>query len=41
MAFSRWFTFSRYWSGRLWMFTVKHHQVTLDFRGDVLKDMAS
>jgi hypothetical protein len=39
-AFTRWFTFNMYWGRRLWLFTVKHHQVTLDFRGNLLEDMA-
>lgn len=37
-AFTAWFTFGRFWHGRLWCFTVKHHQLTLDFRGNWLHD---
>lgn len=39
-AFRRWFSVSRYWGGALWMVTVKHHQITFDFRRDWLADMS-
>lgn len=32
-AFGAWFRFSRYYSGRLYCVSVKHHQLTFDFRG--------
>lgn len=39
-AFRRWFVFQRFWAGRLWCFSVRHHQITLDFRVDWLHDIA-
>lgn len=38
-VFTSWFSFERYWYGNQWTFTVRHHQVTLDFRADWLADM--
>lgn len=38
-VFRHWFAVSRYWGGRLINVTVKHHQVTFDFRRDWLADM--
>lgn len=35
----QWFSFERYWSGKLWHIGVKHHCLILDFRTDVIGDM--
>lgn len=40
-AFTQWFAVRRFWSGRLWAITVKHYQMTIDFRSDVLSDLAA
>jgi len=39
-TFVRWFYFERFWAGKLWNVGVKHHCIILDFRTDVLGDMA-
>jgi len=38
-CFKSWFWFKRFWSGRIWNFGIKHHQITLDFRLSWLDDM--
>jgi len=38
-AFTKWFWLRRYWSGRIWNFGIKHHQISLDFRLSWLDDM--
>lgn len=38
-AFAPWFSFTRYWGGRIWNINIKHHQVSLDFRLSWLDDM--
>jgi hypothetical protein len=39
-CFRQWFSFKRYWSGWLWCFTVRGHEVQLDFRVCPWADMA-
>lgn len=36
---TKWFSFKRYWSGRIWNISVKHHQLSLDFRLSWMDDM--
>lgn len=31
-CFRAWFSFSRYWGGKLWNISVRHHVIELDFR---------
>lgn len=38
-AWKRWFQVSRYWSGAIVNISIRHHQVTLDFRLNVLADL--
>jgi hypothetical protein len=38
-CFTKWFSFQRFWSGRIWNISVKHHQVSLDFRLSWVDDM--
>lgn len=38
-CFSQWFSVQRFWYGRLITINVKHHSVTLDFRGNWLEDI--
>lgn len=38
-AFNSWFSFDRYWGGAIWNFTVKHHQISFDFRRNWVADM--
>lgn len=38
-AFTQWIAVRRHWSSRLWYLTIRHHQVTFDFRGNWLKEM--
>jgi len=35
----RWFYFERRWKGRIINFGVKHHQITIDLRGDSFEEM--
>lgn len=37
--FQSWFFIKRYWKGKLICIVIKHHQITLDFRGDLVKEM--
>ena len=37
---TRWFSFDRYWSGKLIHVSVKHHCLIFDFRKNWLEDMA-
>jgi len=39
-CFKQWISFHRYWSGRLWLISIRHHQITLDFRLSWLDDLA-
>lgn len=39
-CFREWFSFRRLWSGRLWYFTSRGHQIQLDFRVCPWADMA-
>ena len=39
-AFKQWFNFQRLWGGRIWIFGIRHHQISLDFRRCWLSDMA-
>jgi len=38
-CFTKWFHFERYWSGKLWYFTVRNYQMTWDFRMCPWSDM--
>ena len=38
-AFKAWFSFCRYWRGRIFSITVKHYQLSFDFRKNWLIDM--
>ena len=38
-CFTRWFSFNRMWSGKIWNFYVKHYQISLDFRQCWIRDM--
>ena len=38
-CFAKWFDFKRYWSGRVWYFYFRHHQISLDFRLSWVDDM--
>ena len=38
-CWTKWFAFNRYWSGRIWNFNFRHHQISLDFRLSWLDDM--
>lgn len=38
-AFSKWLTITRYWFGRIISITVKHHELSFDFRKNWLYDM--
>lgn len=38
-CWKQWFSFKRYWSGKMWYFTVRHHQIVLDFRMCPWSDM--
>ena len=38
-CFNRWFQFKRYWGGRIWNISVKHHEISLDFRMSWTDDM--
>ena len=33
------FEFKRYWSGKLIKISIKHYEITLDFRGSMIDDM--
>lgn len=39
-AFAKWFSFERFWGGRIWSFCIRHHEISLDFRLSWLSDMA-
>jgi hypothetical protein len=39
-CFKSWFSFTRYWGGRLWNISVLHHQITFDFRYSWVDDLA-
>ena len=38
-SFKSWFSFKRYWSGKLIYFNFKHHSVVLDLRGDLFYEL--
>ena len=38
-VFDRWFYFKRFWSGKLINIGMKHHQITIDLRGDFFQEM--
>lgn len=38
-VWKRWFQVKRYWSDALVMISIRHHQLTLDFRLNVLADL--
>lgn len=38
-AFKKWWYFDRHWKGKLILIGIKHHQITLDFRGDLFEEM--
>ena len=38
-CFDKWFYFQRFWGGKLINIGIKHHQVTIDIRGDWTKDL--
>lgn len=38
-SWNDWFRFRRYWGGRIWNISVKHHQISLDFRMCFMSDM--
>ena len=37
--FERWLYFERLWHGKLICIGIKHYQITLDFRGDLVKEL--
>lgn len=39
IAFQKWFYFERMWGGKLIYISVKHHQITLDFRGCIIDEL--
>lgn len=40
-AFSRWFTFSRHWGGKIIEIGIRHHAINLDLRKDFISDMTN
>ena len=38
-CFDKWFYFKRFWSGKLINIGIKHHQITIDIRGNWKKDL--
>ena len=38
-CFYSWLDFTRYWSGKIWMISVKHHIIEFDFRLSPFDDM--
>lgn len=38
-AYTRWFSFDRYWMGKIWQITVKHYAISIDFRRNWIADM--
>ena len=39
-CWSSWFSFDRFWYGKLWYINIKHYGVVLDFRYSPWDDMA-
>ena len=37
--FGKWFYFKRYWNWKLITIGIKHHQITIDMRGDLFEEM--
>lgn len=38
-VFNSWLQVNRYWGGKLVTIGVKHHQLTIDFRGDLFEEL--
>jgi len=38
-AFKKWFYFNRMWSGKIINIGIKHHQITIDLRGDLFYEL--
>jgi len=38
-CFKSWFSFRRYWGGKLWNISIKHYVMTVDFRLCVMSDL--